>query len=740
MKTPLVLLLFLCGPALAPVCAQVTMDIVLANPLPAELSSWEHDPSLLQIVITNTGPDGYRNLRLSFFVREDESGAIVVESQNDRVPVFDVPALAAVTRFCPDIYAGNAVTISERITTLAVTTNRLPEGNYTLCFRLIDANGNSVATPEEVCRSSTVIIPDPPELIFPMDASILLEPNPTFSWTAVQIVPGIEEARYRLVIAQMEPGQSPRDAVDRNTPHFVGIANTNSYTYTVGDPPFAFGTRDRPYAWQVQALDRYDNPAARNEGKSPVSTFSVDSSDIDEFRLDVSAADPMVFDSSVTTYPIRVVMSSWGRTTVTTEEVGYSLLQGLRIYESQRLPDLEGLPAGMGWRSEYLLNYTITPETQIRHLGNRDYLDFTLVISVTARATDSQESIHREQELRVVICRRPAGSGSLVYSVTSPSATPLGFDPSTARHSLNFRLFAEGCRDITVQRAVGTWTYPNGSTDVVEEDLRGENITLPPGSAFVWAKTLGIDLATQQGFLRRYGGDEVRMEVEYSFTGVDDRGGSYETGILHPVEVVIRRSSFTVAASSPAGFPLNYSPDASSYPITYSFANSSAGDIRVTRYKTLFHNPDGTVDSLEADIPGEIVVEAGQTRDWPKDIALDSAAQAAALQRFGLDNMRVRCEYRFTGIDAGGGTQIVTAQPDVEFNIRRTAGNPLSIFAVPSDVSFYPGVLSNQITYNLDLYAGAPAPVTLTGTSVIYRFEDGTPYRGPDSSALDPRF
>src|SRR5512143_6507 len=121
MKRTVLRLFFLCSLTGSSLNAQVATDVILANPLPAELSTWENDPSLLQIIIVNSGAGSYRGLRLSFFVRDEENGDIVVESQNDRIPVFDVPALATVTRLGPDVYAGNAVTISDRISTLAAT-------------------------------------------------------------------------------------------------------------------------------------------------------------------------------------------------------------------------------------------------------------------------------------------------------------------------------------------------------------------------------------------------------------------------------------------------------------------------------------------------------------------------------------------------------------------------------------------------------------------------------------------
>ncbi|MEK9139239.1 MAG: hypothetical protein AAB393_19135, partial [Bacteroidota bacterium] len=310
----------------------------------------------------------------------------------------------------------------------------------------------------------------------------------------------------------------------------------------------------------------------------------------------------------------------------------------------------------------------------------------------------------------------------------------------TFSHPVDFRLFSapEGCRNITVTRAVGTWTHPDGSTLESEEDLRGENIVIQPGEVRIWSKTLTFDLAMQQALLRRFGGNEVRIVISYEFMGVDDVGGEYSTMIASDLELVVRQSAFDATASSSSGFPLNFSPGVRSHPVSFTFTNHSAGTINVNGNVATWYKPDGTFDVVPDNTVPILAVPGGQSRTWDTNFPVDSSMQVFLLRLGGGEEVQTRTNYAFVATDESRTLVDAVAEPDIVYNVRRRAGEQLVVFGIPGDVSYYPGVTSHTITYNLDLYPSAPAPVTLQTVRVTYRNQDGTLYRGPDSTTLNP--
>lgn len=254
---------------------QVSVNLVIRTPMPAELSTWERDRTIIQLVISNPDPQiGYNNAAVSFTVL-DESGRQVVGSRDGSpaIPRFTIPPSGTVTRYGPDFVSRDAVTLDPAIERTATTTGRLPEGSYQFCVRLLDQNGVEIASTGASCRSFTILIPDPPTLIAPEDRESLSSEYPLFQWTPVYISPGVQ-SQYRLIIAPIYEGQTSRDAIERSTPLYDQRITTTSLTYPASAPRFSMSTGNRGFAWQVQAVDNLGNPVARNDGRSEIRTFN----------------------------------------------------------------------------------------------------------------------------------------------------------------------------------------------------------------------------------------------------------------------------------------------------------------------------------------------------------------------------------------------------------------------------------------------------------------------------------
>ena len=259
------------------VTAQVTATLIVRNPMPSQLSTWETDPTLVQLIIVNSGNTAYQNIRASFVVEDlQNNGATVLQSKDDdpSMPRFDIPANTTLTKLVSDIFSVNAVSFNSSYQKTATTTNSIPEGQYEFCVTLIDENNSPITQTGQVCMPFSVFIPDPPTLTFPTDKSTISDIGATaFSWTPVML--GASQVNYQLTIAPVFQNQTPKDAILSNPALLQKTVTVNSYVYTQADPPFSFYPSAVGFAWQVQALDEQNLPVAKNEGKSEVFSFTL---------------------------------------------------------------------------------------------------------------------------------------------------------------------------------------------------------------------------------------------------------------------------------------------------------------------------------------------------------------------------------------------------------------------------------------------------------------------------------
>ena len=259
--------------------AQLNLNVIIRQPMPSELSEWQRDRTIIQVVITNTGQQSYTSVRISFSVKDGESNRVLLSSQDNHpeIPRFDILAGQTIVRNGLDVVNRNAVTIDNAIRNVVITTNRLPEGNYQFCVRLLAQNGSEIAATGAGCQSFIIVIPDPPTLLQPENnASIPQGSLPTFSWTPVYISPGVQ-SQYKLRIAPILEGQTERIALDQNTPLLDQQLTTSTFTYPPSAPQFSSRPTAIGFAWQVQAVDSRGVPVARNEGKSEIWKFTVQS-------------------------------------------------------------------------------------------------------------------------------------------------------------------------------------------------------------------------------------------------------------------------------------------------------------------------------------------------------------------------------------------------------------------------------------------------------------------------------
>lgn len=254
--------------------AQVNVNVMIRQPTPSQIYMWEHDNTIVQIIMTNATGPSYPDVRVSFVIRDVDKDKIVMHTidANPSMPHFSLPQGGMVTRYGRDIVNQSALWFDPSLNTSLLTSNSFPEGNYEFCMTLLNNNNDTITTTGVLCKPFTVMIPDPPSLILPNDKdSISTTLPPTFTWTPVN-APGVIPA-YRLVIAPVFKGQTAPDAIGINAPLIMKEIHSSSYFYDPSNPLFTNAIGAVGFAWQVTALDPSGRPLSRNDGKSEVFSF-----------------------------------------------------------------------------------------------------------------------------------------------------------------------------------------------------------------------------------------------------------------------------------------------------------------------------------------------------------------------------------------------------------------------------------------------------------------------------------
>lgn len=246
-------------PALAQGVWDARLDI---SPYPSPyLSDWESNPTIGTLTITNpTAAD--QSVLLAYRVT-DHGGRVIASGRSDPQVIVTGPA-TALTDF---VDLTGTSEHDQGIEDQMRRTGRLPEGDHTACVAVTDAGGFVLA---EDCATFTIVYPDPPYLIGPLDDAAVTSGYPVFQWTPLQVPPAFQLA-YVLRVSEVLTGQTPAQALVANIPVFETTTFGTNLEYPIGAPPLE---ETKLYAWRVQALDQNGYAASSNEGRSEVWTFT----------------------------------------------------------------------------------------------------------------------------------------------------------------------------------------------------------------------------------------------------------------------------------------------------------------------------------------------------------------------------------------------------------------------------------------------------------------------------------
>lgn len=128
----------------------------------------------------------------------------------------------------------------------------LPVGDYTVCYMITENHSKGFEFPaSEACVNITVEPMTPPQLVSPADTSVLDSQYPYFNWIPPAPLSMFNNLSYEILIVEVRKGQSPYEAVERNSPWFIQrYLNTPYLLYPASYKALEPG---RDYAWQVIA-------------------------------------------------------------------------------------------------------------------------------------------------------------------------------------------------------------------------------------------------------------------------------------------------------------------------------------------------------------------------------------------------------------------------------------------------------------------------------------------------------
>nr|MDA3930543.1 hypothetical protein [Prolixibacteraceae bacterium] len=277
MKLSFLLTILFLNIFLIKVFPQVDVKMIVRNPVPSEISVWAEDPTILQVVVSNMSSKDLPNCCLGFNITNEKGDRVIKTNiKSPSIPKFNIPTAPSVTMLNGNkIFNINSVTFNQRLMSLALSTNSIPEGDYEICVSVYDQYGKNITNGEEYCTGFSIYIPEPPILISPVDDDLLINAYPTFLWTPVtNYNPGRTQIKYKLKICPIYQGQTPRDAIDRNKVLFEkNDIYTTSYQYLPSDMAFDYFFNVTHFVWIIQAFDANNNPASSHEGKSELGIF-----------------------------------------------------------------------------------------------------------------------------------------------------------------------------------------------------------------------------------------------------------------------------------------------------------------------------------------------------------------------------------------------------------------------------------------------------------------------------------
>ena len=249
----------------APLAGQGWTASLLVQPYPsAFIADWQRNPqtAVLTLLYSGSGPQSYR-----------VQGVVTSPTRGELARVISPPlslGSGPVTQIftSADILDWATVYKNQQYIDIATRTGMIPEGPLQICTNVLDSKNVLLAS---ACATVTIVLPDPPQLIFPLNGSVVAVAQPVFQWTPVLLPPELG-VTYRVKIVELYQGQNVGTAMTANPTWFE--------TELTGPPVLVYPLDALPldpakqYAWQVEVLDGSGDPVTRGGKSSELWTFA----------------------------------------------------------------------------------------------------------------------------------------------------------------------------------------------------------------------------------------------------------------------------------------------------------------------------------------------------------------------------------------------------------------------------------------------------------------------------------
>ncbi|HVX52379.1 MAG TPA: hypothetical protein VHB48_19630 [Chitinophagaceae bacterium] len=266
-NTTLCLVLIMAVLPLQALQAQVKTQLQLAARPTSLLATWANHPEILNYIIMFQGGAAGGSLTIKIKATfKDGTGNVIGTSDLNFLPNRVITAGTTVLQ-SRDVVLLQTIHFTGSALKALNTTGRMPAGSYQLSLQLLDAQTLAPVS-EETTRPFTLLSYQLPVLMLPQNEAVLAAEQArvaiTFRWTPLAPAPSQERISYMLQVFEIQPGQTPVQALRSNQPLLnKQVTGTTQYIW---QPQLymADSAANRKFIWTVQTL--YEGGYGFNNG------------------------------------------------------------------------------------------------------------------------------------------------------------------------------------------------------------------------------------------------------------------------------------------------------------------------------------------------------------------------------------------------------------------------------------------------------------------------------------------
>lgn len=221
-------------------------------------------PQLWNAVLSNSYPDT-REVYIGLTLSDAVTGDPVMTATTSKIQLATGATQVLESTISPVSYDYLNADIADRN-----PEGYLPAGSYTACYTVFLVDENSGSPAVEQCIPLVIEPVSPPILNIPFDKQVIQNPYPQFSWTPPTPLEIFSDLNYGFVLAEVQDGQTPADAIQQNLPIYAG--NTSDIYLNYPSSSLSLDT-GKIYAWQITAKNDQQYAA-----QSDIWTFSLSDS------------------------------------------------------------------------------------------------------------------------------------------------------------------------------------------------------------------------------------------------------------------------------------------------------------------------------------------------------------------------------------------------------------------------------------------------------------------------------